>query len=177
MGIGLTNLQPWIPTYTTLKNFHNFTVYILRKLCLIYLLQLSIACNITAPFSSHPYISRCTTLSGSHFVYVLCFSCLIEITLTKYKCKFKLCSARTNGIMQHFSDTNQQLHTTHVAYRYQSEPYSQIPYFAFIYFTKNAAFSTNQSKPVFAKNAPIKKTDDKSFKPNRICYEPTSLGS
>ena len=159
------------PTCTTVKNSYNFTVYILRKLCFIYFLQLSIACSITAPFSLHPYISRCTTLSSSHFVYVLCTSCSIGITLTKYS------SARTNDIMQHFSDTNQQLHTTHVAYRYQSEPYSRTPHFAFIYFTKNAAFSTNQSKPVFAKNAPIKKTDDKNFKPNRIYYEPTSLGS
>ena len=64
---------------------------------------------------------------------------------------FRFCSARTNDIMQHFSDTNQQLHTTHVAYRYHSEPYSQTPHFAFIYFTKNEAFSTNQPKPVFAK--------------------------
>ena len=112
-----------------------------------------------------------------HFVYVLCTSCSIGITLTKYKCKFRFCSARTNDIIQHFSDTNQQLHTAHVAYRYQSEPYSQTPHFAFIYFTKNAAFSTSQSKPVFAKNAPIKKTNDKNFKANRIYYEPTSLGS
>ena len=44
-------------------------------------------------------------------------------------------------------------------------------------FTKSAAFPTDQSKPVFARNAPIKKTDDKNFKPNRIYYEPTSLGS
>ena len=77
----------------------------------MYFLQLSIACNITALFSLHPYISRCTTLSGSHFVYVLCTSCSIGITLTKYKCKFRFCSARPNDIMQHFSDTNQQ--TTH----------------------------------------------------------------
>ena len=79
--------------------------------------------------------------------------------------------------MQHFSDINQQLHTTHVAYRYQSEPYSQTPHFAFIYFTKNAAFLANQSKPVFARNVPIKKTNGKNFKPNRIHYEQTSLGS
>ena len=124
------------PTYTTVKNSHNFTIYILRKSSLIYFLQLSIACNITAPFSLHPYISRCKTLSGSHFVYVLCTSSSTGITLTKYKCKFRFCSAKTNDIMQHFSDTNQQLHTTHVAYRYQSEPYSQTPHFAFIYFTK-----------------------------------------
>ena len=172
MGIGLTNLQPPIATYTTLKNFHNFTVYILRKLCLVSFLQLSIACNITAPFSSHPYVSSCTTLSGSHFVYVLCTSCSIGITLTKYKCNFRLCSARTNDIMQHFSDTNQQLHTTHVAYRYQSEPSSQTPHiFRFhLLYKRNAAFSTNQSKPVFAKNAPIKKTNDKKFqaKPNLL---------
>ena len=70
-----------IPTYTTLKNSHNFTVYILRKLCFIYFLQLSIACNITASFSLHPYISRCTTLSCSHFVYVLCTSCSMESPL------------------------------------------------------------------------------------------------
>ena len=143
----------------------------------MYFLQLPIACNITAPFSLHLYISRCTTLSGSHFVYILCTSCLIGITLTKHKCKFRFCSARTNYIVQHFSDTNQQLHTTHVSYRYQSEPCSLTPHFAFIYFTKNAAFSTNQSKPVFAKNAPIKRTNDKNFKPNRIYYKPTSLGS
>ena len=128
LGIGQTNLQPLIPTYTTVKNSHNFTAYILKKLCFIYFLQLSIACNTTAPFSLHPYISRCTTLSGSHFVYVLCTSCSIGITLIKYKCKFRFCSARTNDIMQHFSDTNQQLHTTHVAYEYQSEPYSQTPH-------------------------------------------------
>ena len=115
IGISLTNLQPPIPTYTTLKNSHNFTGYILRKLCFIYFLQSSITCNITAPVSLHPYISRYSTLSGSHFVYVVCTSCSIGITLTKYKCKFLFCSTRTNDIMQHFSDTNQQLHTTHVA--------------------------------------------------------------
>ena len=86
IGIGLTNLQPPIPTYAVLKNSHNFTVYILRKLCFIYFLQLSTVSNIIALFSSHPYISRCTALSGSHFVYVLCTACSIGITLTKYKC-------------------------------------------------------------------------------------------
>ena len=41
--------------------------------------------------------------------------------------------------------------------------------FRFIYFTKNAAFSTNQSKPLFAKNAPIKKLTTKiSSKPNLL---------
>ena len=44
-------------------------------------------------------------------------------------------------------------------------------------FTKDAAFPTNQSELVFDKNAPIKKTNDENFKPNRIYYEPTSLGS
>ena len=158
-------------TYTTVKNSHNFTIYILRKLCLIYFLQLSIACNITAPFSLHSYISRCKTLRGSHFGYVLCTSSLIGITLTKCKCKFRFCSARTNDIMQHFSDTNQQLRTTHVAYRYQSEPYNQTPHFAFIYFRKkNAAFSTNQSKSVFARNVPIKNILHKLYAvPMRIC--------
>ena len=41
----------------------------------------------------------------------------------------------------------------------------------------SATFPTNQSEPVFAKNAPTKKTNDKNFKRNRIYYEPTPLGS
>ena len=41
--------------------------------------------------------------------------------------------------------------------------------------TKNTAFPANQCKPVFAKNAAIKKTNDKNFKPNRIYYEAASL--
>ena len=57
-----------------------------------------------------------------------------------------------------------------MAYQYQSEPYSQTPHFAFIYFTENAAFSTNQSKLVFVTNAPIKKINDKNSqaKPNLL---------
>ena len=62
-------------TYRTVKNSNNFTIYIFRKLCLIYFLQLSIACNITAPFSLHPYIFTAKLLAvailGTFYVLLL----------------------------------------------------------------------------------------------------------
>ena len=66
--------------------------------------------------------------------------------------------------MRLFSPTNNQLHITHVAYQYQSKSLSLTPPFAFTNFTKNrgiSIFRMNQSKPVFAKGAPIKKLTTK----------------
>ena len=127
-------------------------------------------CNITAPLRLHPYISNWTRLNSRHFVCVLCTSCSMGITLTNYERKFCFSSPETNDIMQHFSRTNHLLHTVHVVYQLHSKPYSLTPPSTFIFFPKNAAFSTNQSKPVFPKNAPIKKIDDRKFKPNRIYF-------
>ena len=155
MGIGLTNLQPPIPPHTTLKNFHNFTIYILRKL------RLPLVVNRMQHNSIIFYIARCTTL-GIHFVYVLCTSCLMGIAFIEYKSN-SIFVQQQPMTSCNISPTH-RLHITHVAYQYQSKPYSQTPHFAFIYFTKNAAFPTNQSKPVFAKNAPIKKLTTKISK-------------
>ena len=141
------------------------------------LLFLYTSFGTSARLRLHPYISRRTRLNSRHFVCVLYTSCLMGIILTNYKRKFRLCPPATNDIMQHFSSTNHLLHTAHVAHQLQSKPYSLTPPSAFTFFPKNAAFSTNQSKPVFPKNAPIKKTNDKNFKPNRIYYEPTSFSS
>ena len=91
-------------------------------------------------------------------VYVLCTSCLLGITHTNFKQAFWLCSAATSDV---FSPTNYQLHITHVAYQYQSKYFSLILPLLSPTLQKNVAFAINQFKPLFAKNAPIKKLTTK----------------
>ena len=97
---------------------------------------------------------------------VLCTSCCVRVTLTNTKANpgFFLYD-QLNKARSHSHQS--QINKTHVAYHFCF----------YLSLQKHAAFPTNQSKPVFAKNTPIKKTNYKNFKPNRIYYEPTSLGS
>ena len=91
-------------------------------------------------------------------------SCSLGITHTNFKQTFWLCSAATNDVIRLFSPTNNQLHITHVAYQYQSKSFNLTPPFAFTNFTKKhgiSIFRMNQSKPIFAKTAPIKKLTTK----------------
>ena len=121
-------------------------------------------CNLTAPLPLH-HDHHCTAIKVNWpfwwRAYVLCTSCSLGITHTNFKQTFWLCSAATNDVMRLFSPTNYQLHITHVAYQHQSKYFNLTPIFAFTNFTKKkrgiSIFRMNQSKPVFAKNAPTKK--------------------
>ena len=62
------------------------------------------------------------------------------------------------------SPTNNQLHLTHVAYQYQSKSFNLTPPFVSSTLQKTRHFDISNepiSKPVFAKNAPIKKLTTK----------------
>ena len=110
--------------------------------------------NVTGLLNSGYKDPRYRAVIDRHFERgaTLCVSCRLGITLTNNKHKSYLCAVATSDIMVHSFHANHQLHKTQVAF-----------HFVFTYLTNNAAFPMDQSRPIYPKNAPIKKTNDKIF--------------
>ena len=123
-------------------------------------------CNLAALLPLH-HDHHCTAIKVGHFDDVRTFCVL----LVRWESPIPTSSKHSGFVLKQPMTSCDfslppiiNLHITHVAYQYQSKSFNPTPPFASPTLQRKrgiSIFRMNQSKPVFAKSAPIKKLTTK----------------